>query len=139
MGNCGNCIYVDSYGGTAAVLRTHLSNELRPWLRVAGHNGLAGSPVQTGSATLLCLSPAFVFNARFCVYRPLLCSTPAFVFIARFCVQRPLLCSTPAFVFNARFCVQRPQGGRSHRHGEALLYTLLIYTTQRIASFIIAD
>ena len=59
-----------------------LATELRPWLRVAGHNGLAGSPVQTGSATLcpnplLCSTPAFVFNALYCVYRPLLCSTPS--------------------------------------------------------------
>ena len=60
---------------------------------------------------------------HYCYQRPLLCSTPAF------CL---LLCSTPAFVFNApllcstaRFCVQRPQGGRSHRHGEALLCSLL--------------
>ena len=49
------------------VLQTHLSNELRPWLRVAGHNGLAGSPVQTGSATQLLPTPTIVFNARYCV------------------------------------------------------------------------
>ena len=60
---------------------------------------------------LLCSTPSIVFIARFCVQRPLLCLSPAFVFNALYCVYRPLLCSTPSIVFIARFCVQRPHGG----------------------------
>ena len=110
-------------------LATHLSNELRPWLRVHSHAIVTIPRLISWSNRKCCertlatnCVPGYGWQAtmalqdrlskpevrHYCVYSSLLCSTPSIVFIARFCVQRPLLCLSPAFVFNALYCVYRP-------------------------------